>query len=36
VIEVRGGSGVYVSELPEPAALPEAGPGPLKCCPRAA
>jgi len=30
VIEVRGGSGVYVSELPEPAALPEAGPGPFE------
>jgi DNA-binding FadR family transcriptional regulator len=31
VIEVRGGSGVYVSDLPEPAtALPEAGPGPFE------
>ena len=32
VIEVRGGSGVYVSELPEPAEtdLPEAGPGPFE------
>jgi DNA-binding FadR family transcriptional regulator len=30
VIEVRGGSGVYVSELPEAAALPEAGPGPFE------
>ena len=32
VIEVRGGSGVYVSEIPEPAAadLPEAGPGPFE------
>ncbi|TFW25239.1 FadR/GntR family transcriptional regulator [Duganella callida] len=30
VIEVRGGSGVYVSEVPEPAALPEAGPGPFE------
>jgi GntR family uxuAB operon transcriptional repressor len=32
VIEVRGGSGVYVSELPEPATadLPEAGPGPFE------
>jgi GntR family uxuAB operon transcriptional repressor len=32
VIEVRGGSGVYVSEQPEPVAadLPEAGPGPFE------
>jgi DNA-binding FadR family transcriptional regulator len=32
VIEVRGGSGVYVSEVPEPADsdLPEAGPGPFE------
>lgn len=32
VIEVRGGSGVYVSEVPEPSAadLPEAGPGPFE------
>jgi len=31
VIEVRGGSGVYVSEVPEPASnLPEAGPGPFE------
>jgi DNA-binding FadR family transcriptional regulator len=32
VIEVRGGSGVYVSELPEPAEadVPEAGPGPFE------
>jgi len=31
VIEVRGGSGVYVSEVPEPAPqLPEAGPGPFE------
>jgi DNA-binding FadR family transcriptional regulator len=32
VIEVRGGSGVYVSEIPEPeaASLPEAGPGPFE------
>jgi DNA-binding FadR family transcriptional regulator len=31
VIEVRGGSGVYVSDLPEPeASLPEAGPGPFE------
>jgi DNA-binding FadR family transcriptional regulator len=30
VIEVRGGSGVYVSELPEPAAALEAGPGPFE------
>jgi DNA-binding FadR family transcriptional regulator len=32
VIEVRGGSGVYVSEIPEPEAtsLPEAGPGPFE------
>lgn len=31
VIEVRGGSGVYVSELPEPeSTLPEAGPGPFE------
>jgi DNA-binding FadR family transcriptional regulator len=31
VIEVRGGSGVYVSELPTPqASLPEAGPGPFE------
>ncbi|MBV7537822.1 FadR family transcriptional regulator [Duganella sp. sic0402] len=32
VIEVRGGSGVYVSEVPEPAVadLPEAGPGPFE------
>lgn len=32
VIEVRGGSGVYVSEVAEPAAadLPEAGPGPFE------
>jgi DNA-binding FadR family transcriptional regulator len=32
VIEVRGGSGVYVSEIPEPADtdLPEAGPGPFE------
>jgi len=30
VIEVRGGSGVYVSELPTPADLPEAGPGPFE------
>jgi GntR family transcriptional regulator, uxu operon transcriptional repressor len=29
-IEVRGGSGVYVSELLEDAALPEAGPGPFE------
>jgi DNA-binding FadR family transcriptional regulator len=30
VIEVRGGSGVYVSELPDTADLPEAGPGPFE------
>jgi DNA-binding FadR family transcriptional regulator len=31
VIEVRGGSGVYVSEVPVPAAaVPEAGPGPFE------
>jgi DNA-binding FadR family transcriptional regulator len=31
VIEVRGGSGVYVSDVPVPAvALPEAGPGPFE------
>jgi len=32
VIEVRGGSGMYVSEVAEPAAadLPEAGPGPFE------
>ena len=31
VIEVRGGSGVYVSELPDPDSdLPEAGPGPFE------
>jgi GntR family uxuAB operon transcriptional repressor len=31
VIEVRGGSGVYVSERPEPkVAVPEAGPGPFE------
>ena len=30
VIEVRGGSGVYVSERPTPADLPEAGPGPFE------
>ena len=31
VIEVRGGSGVYVSDIPEPEAdLPEAGPGPFE------
>ncbi|MYM65903.1 FCD domain-containing protein [Pseudoduganella sp. FT55W] len=30
VIEVRGGSGVYVSELPEETDLPEAGPGPFE------
>lgn len=29
-IEVRGGSGVYVSELQPEAALPEAGPGPFE------
>ncbi|KQQ47256.1 GntR family transcriptional regulator [Duganella sp. Leaf126] len=30
VIEVRGGSGVYVSERPAPADLPEVGPGPFE------
>ena len=30
VVEVRGGSGVYVSERPTPADLPEAGPGPFE------
>lgn len=30
VIEVRGGSGVYVSERPTAADLPEAGPGPFE------
>jgi DNA-binding FadR family transcriptional regulator len=31
VVEVRGGSGVYVSQQPEPdAALPESGPGPFE------
>jgi DNA-binding FadR family transcriptional regulator len=31
VIEVRGGSGVYVSDIPEPdTSLPEAGPGPFE------
>jgi DNA-binding FadR family transcriptional regulator len=31
VIEVRGGSGVYVSDVPEPdTSLPEAGPGPFE------
>ena len=30
VIEVRGGSGVYVSERPAAADLPEAGPGPFE------
>jgi DNA-binding FadR family transcriptional regulator len=31
VIEVRGGSGVYISDVPEPdSSLPEAGPGPFE------
>jgi GntR family uxuAB operon transcriptional repressor len=30
VVEVRGGSGVYVCEKPLPAAVPETGPGPFE------